>query len=38
MSEFNIESESIDVERVMSQIRERIQQKRDEDYTEEQIR
>jgi len=38
MSEFNIESESIDVERVMSQIRERIRQKRDEDYTEEQIR
>ena len=38
MSEFKIESESIDVEQVMSQIRKRIRQKRGEDYTEEQIR
>ena len=38
MSEFKIESESIDVEQVMSQIRKRISQKRGEDYTEEQIR
>jgi len=38
MSEFNIESESIDVERIMEQIRARINDKRGEDYTEEQIR
>ena len=38
MSEFNIESESIDVERIMEQIRARISEKRGEDYTEEQIR
>ena len=38
MSEFNIESESIDVERIMAQIRARIVEKRTEDYTEEQIR
>ncbi len=38
MSEFNIESESIDVERIMAQIRTRIAEKRTEDYTEEQIR
>ena len=38
MSEFNIESESIDVERIMAQIRARIAEKRNEDYTEEQIR
>ena len=38
MSEFNIESESIDVERIMAQIRARLKDKRGEDYTEEQIR
>ena len=38
MSEFNIESESIDVEQIMDQIRTRIKDKRGEDYTEEQIR
>jgi hypothetical protein len=38
MSEFNIESESIDVERIMAQIRDRLRAKRGEDYTEEQIR
>ena len=38
MSEFNIQSESIDVERIMEQIRGRIKEKRGEDYTEEQIR
>ena len=38
MSEFNIESESIDVEQIMAQIRARIAEKRNEDYTEEQIR
>ena len=38
MSEFNIESESIDVERIMAQIRARLRDKRAEDYTEEQIR
>ena len=38
MSEFNIESESIDVERIMAQIRARIAEKRTQDYTEEQIR
>ena len=37
MSEFNIESESIDVEQIMDQIRTRIRDKRGEDYTEEQI-
>ena len=38
MSEFTIHSESIDVERIMEQIRIRIREKRGEDYTEEQIR
>ena len=38
MSEFNIQSESIDVEQIMGRIRQRIAEKRDEDYTEEQIR
>lgn len=38
MAEFNIESESIDVERIMEQIRARIKEKRGEDYTEDQIR
>ena len=38
MSEFKIESESIDVEQIMGQIRTRINEKRGEDYTDEQIR
>ena len=38
MSEFRIESESIDVERIMAQIRARIAETRTKDYTEEQIR
>ena len=38
MSEFTVQAESIDVERIMGQIRQRIKNKRDEDYTEEQIR
>ena len=38
MSEFTVQSESIDVEQIMEQIRRRIRAKRDEDYTEEQIR
>lgn len=38
MSEFSIKSESIDVERIMEQIRQRLGEKRNTDYTEEQIR
>ena len=38
MSEFTLESESIDVERIMEQIRARVREKRDESYTEERIR
>ena len=38
MSEFNIHSESVDVEQIMDQIRSRIREKRGIDYTEEQIR
>ena len=38
MADFNIRSESIDVEQIMRQIRSRIQEKRGVDYTEEQIR
>ena len=38
MPEFNIRSKSIDVERIMEQIRARIREKRGEDYTEAQIR
>lgn len=38
MSEFNIHSESVDVEEIMDQIRSRIREKRGIDYTEEQIR
>ena len=37
MSEFNIDSANIDVERIMKEIRTRITEKRGEDYTEEQI-
>ena len=38
MSEFNIYTESVDVDRLMEQIRARIREKRGLDYTEEQIR
>lgn len=38
MAEFNIRSESVDVEQIMHQIRSRIREKRGVDYTEEQIR
>ena len=38
MAEFNIQSDSGDVTRVMEQIRQRIQEKRGRDYTEQQIR
>ena len=37
MSEFNIQSESIDVERIMEQIREKIEAKHGNNYTEEHI-
>ena len=38
MAEFNIQSDSVDVTRIMEQIRQRIQEKRGRDYTEQQIR
>lgn len=38
MSEFTIRSESVDVEQIMKQIRQRILEKRGQDYTEEQVR
>ena len=38
MAEFNIQSDSIDVTKVMAQIRRRIKEKRGTDYTEDQIR
>jgi len=38
MSDFNVRSDSVDVEQVMEQIRARIREKRGVDYTEEQIR
>ena len=38
MSEFTIRSESVDVELIMKQIRQRILEKRGADYTEDQIR
>ena len=38
MAEFNIRADSIDVTRLMEQIRERIREKRGADYTEQQIR
>jgi len=38
MSEFTIRSESVDVEQIMKQIRQRILEKRGQDYTEDQIR
>ena len=38
MADFNIRSESVDVEQIMEQIRARIREKRGVDYTEDQIR
>ena len=38
MADFNIRSESVDVEQIMKQIRGRIAEKRGVDYTEDQIR
>jgi hypothetical protein len=38
MADFNIRSDSVDVEQIMKQIRARIQEKRGVDYTEDQIR
>jgi hypothetical protein len=38
MAEFNIQSDSVDVTRIMEQIRQRILEKRGRDYTEQQIR
>jgi hypothetical protein len=38
MAEFNVQSDSVDVTRIMEQIRQRIHEKRGRDYTEEQIR
>jgi hypothetical protein len=38
MADFNIRSESVDVEQIMTQIRARISEKRGVDYTEDQVR
>jgi hypothetical protein len=38
MADFNIRSESVDVEQIMKQIRTRISEKRGVDYTEDQVR
>src|SRR3954464_12081914 len=38
MPDFNVRSDSVNVEQIMEQIRERIREKRGVDYTEEQIR
>ena len=38
MSEFTVRSESVDVEQIMKQIRQRVLEKRGADYTEDQIR
>jgi hypothetical protein len=38
MADFNIRSESVDVEQIMKQIRTRIREKRGVDYTEDQVR
>src|SRR5919198_6532838 len=38
MADFNIRSDSVNVEQIMEQIRARIREKRGVDYTEEQIR
>lgn len=38
MADFNVRSDSVNVEQIMEQIRDRIREKRDVDYTEEQIK
>ena len=38
MADFNVRSDSVNVEQIMEQIRARIRDKRGVDYTEEQIR
>src|SRR5690242_10171510 len=38
MAEFNVRSDSVNVEQIMEQIRARIREKRGVDYTEQQIR
>jgi len=38
MPDFNVRSDSVNVEQIMAQIRERIREKRGVDYTEQQIR
>lgn len=38
MAEFNIQADSVDVTKIMEQIRQRIREKRGADYTEQQIR
>ena len=38
MSDFNVRSDSVDVEQIMEQIRARIREKRGVDYTEQQLR
>ena len=38
MAEFNIRSDSIDIEQIMEQVRSRVREKRGVDYTEDQIR
>ncbi len=38
MADFNIRSDSVNVEQIMRQIRARIREKRGVDYTEQQIR
>jgi hypothetical protein len=38
MADFNIRSESVDVEQIMKQIRARVREKRGVDYTEDQVR
>ena len=38
MSDFNVRSDSVNVEQIMEQIRERLREKRGVDYTEQQIR
>src|SRR5436190_8064140 len=38
MAEFNVRSDSVNVEQIMEQIRSRIREKRGVDYTEEQVR
>lgn len=38
MADFNLRSDSVDVEQIMRQIRERIREKRGVDYTEDQVR